>query len=57
MLKGIDLKISRILLGIKAKEVAEALGVSKAFVTYMENGTKKIPQDKYIVWTKFLNIK
>ena len=57
MLNGMDLKIKRIKSGIQAKEIALVLGVSKPFVTYMENGTKKIPQDKYIIWTKYLGIK
>lgn len=57
MLKGIDLKVKRIMVGVQAKEIAEILGVSKAFVTYMEKGTKKIPQDKYIKWVEFLNNK
>jgi predicted transcriptional regulator len=57
MLKGIDLKVKRIVLGIQAKEIAEVLGVSKAFVTYMEKGTKKIPQDKYIKWVGYLENK
>jgi len=56
MKSGLELKIERIKLGIQAKEIATLLGVSKAFVTYMEKGSKKIPQDKYIVWVKFLSI-
>lgn len=54
MKSGLELKIERIKLGMQAKEIAELLGVSKAFVTYMEKGIKKIPQDKYIKWTEFL---
>jgi predicted transcriptional regulator len=57
MLKGIDLKVKRIMVGVQAKEIAEVLGVSKAFVTYMEKGTKKIPQDKYIKWVEYLESK
>jgi predicted transcriptional regulator len=57
MLKGIDLKVKRIMVGVQAKEIAEVLGVSKAFVTYMEKGTKKIPQDKYIKWVAYLESK
>jgi predicted transcriptional regulator len=57
MLKGIDLKVMRIMVGVQAKEIAEVLGVSKAFVTYMEKGTKKIPQDKYIKWVAYLESK
>jgi predicted transcriptional regulator len=57
MLKGIDLKVKRIMIGVQAKEIAEVLGVSKAFVTYMEKGTKKIPADKYIKWLEYLENK
>jgi transcriptional regulator with XRE-family HTH domain len=54
MLSGMDLKIKRTIQGIQAKEIAKLLGVSQAFVTYMEKEKKKIPQDKYIVWVQFL---
>lgn len=54
MLSGIELKVKRIMLGIKAQEIAKLLEVSNAFVTYMENGTKKIPEDKYIKWVNHL---
>lgn len=57
MLSGIELKVKRIILGIKAKEISSLLGVSNAFITYMENGSKKIPKDKYIVWINYLNNK
>ena len=56
MLSGKELKIKRIELDIQAKDIAEALGVSKPFVTYMEKGIKKIPIDKYIKWTEFLGL-
>lgn len=45
------------MVGIQAKEIAKVLGVSKPFVTYMEKGNKKIPQEKYIIWTEFLGVK
>lgn len=55
-MKGIDLKIERIKLGIQAKEIAKVLEVSNVFVSNMENGVKKIPKEKYITWIKFLGI-
>lgn len=55
MLSGKDLKIKRIMQNMQAKEIAEVLGVSRAFVTCMENGAKKIPQDKYISWVNYIN--
>lgn len=56
MLSGKELKMKRIELDIQAKSIAEVLGVSKPFVTYMEKGIKKIPVDKYIVWTEYLGV-
>jgi predicted transcriptional regulator len=55
MLSGLELKIKRITLGIKAKELAQVLEVSNAFITYMESGKKKIPEDKYIKWFNYLD--
>jgi transcriptional regulator with XRE-family HTH domain len=57
MLSGMELKIKRIMLGIQAKEIAQLLGVSKPFVTYMENEQKKIPNEKYEMWINFLELK
>jgi len=56
MLSGKELKLKRVELDIQAKVIADVLGVSKPFVTYMEKGTKKIPIDKYILWTEYLGI-
>lgn len=52
-----DLKVKRITSGIKLQEVAKVLKVSNAFVTYMENGKRNIPSDKYEKWIDFLNNK
>lgn len=57
MLSGMELKLKRIMKGIKASEIAKLLGVSNAFVTYMEQGERKIPQDKYIKWSQYLEVK
>ncbi len=57
MKSGMELKIKRIMLGIKANEIAQLLGVSNAYITYMEKGEKRISEDKYIKWTEFLGIK
>jgi predicted transcriptional regulator len=57
MLSGLELKIKRITLGIKANELSKILGCSNAFITYMEKGERKIPEDKYILWTDYLGLK
>lgn len=57
MLSGLELKIKRITLGIKASELSKVLGCSNAFITYMEKGERKIPEDKYILWTDYLGLK
>lgn len=57
MLSGMELKSKRIMKGIKASEIARLLEVSNAFVTYMEQGERKIPQDKYIQWVNYLEVK
>lgn len=54
MLTGLELKIKRIVLGKQAREIAQVLGVSNAFVTYMETGKRNIPQDKYVKWVEYL---
>ncbi|WP_142385266.1 helix-turn-helix domain-containing protein [Bacillus sp. UMB0728] len=56
MLSGLELKIKRITLGIKASELSKVLGCSNAFITYMEKGERKIPEDKYILWTDYLGL-
>jgi transcriptional regulator with XRE-family HTH domain len=55
MFSGLELKVKRIMLGIKAQEIAELLEVSNAFITNMESGKKKIPEDKYIKWIEYLD--
>lgn len=56
MLSGMDLKVKRITSGVKLQEVARILGVSNAFVTYMETGRRNISEDKYKKWIEFLGV-
>lgn len=54
MLSGRQLKIKRILHNIEAKEIAEYLGVSKTYISLMENEKRKIPTNLYKRWVKYL---
>lgn len=55
MCQGKVLKIKRVTLDIKAKDVAEYLGLSKTYISLMENGKEKIPSNTYAKWNHFLN--
>ena len=56
MLTGKQLKIKRIMLDIKAVEVAEYLGIHKSYISKMERGVQGIPLHMYSKWTEFLGI-
>jgi len=57
MLSGKELKIKRIVLDIRANELAEMLGISKSYISLMENGGRKIPSHIYERWIEILGIK
>jgi transcriptional regulator with XRE-family HTH domain len=57
MLSGKELKIKRIVLDIKANELAEMLGVSKSYISLMENNRRKIPLHIYERWIEILGLK
>lgn len=57
MLTGKELKIRRIILDIKANEVAHKLGIHKSYISLMENGRQSIPLHIYEKWTKYLGVK
>lgn len=55
MLKGRQLKLVRIMKDIKQQDVAKALGVSRNYISMMENQERSIPEDQYGKWIDFLN--
>ncbi len=57
MTKGKELKIKRVILDIKATEIARYLGVSKSYISKMENNVQGIPEHIYKKWSKYLGIK
>ncbi|GIN22638.1 helix-turn-helix domain-containing protein [Siminovitchia fordii] len=57
MNKGKELKIKRVILDIKATEVAQYLGVSKSYISKMENNVQGIPQHIYDRWSEYLGVK
>ncbi|WP_080845587.1 helix-turn-helix domain-containing protein [Cytobacillus gottheilii] len=54
MLTGKQLKIKRIELDIKAKEIAEFLGICKTYVSKMEREVQGIPIHMYEKWYGYL---
>lgn len=54
MLNGKQLKIKRITLDIKAKEVADYLQIHKSYISKMENEVQAIPENIYHRWVSFL---
>ena len=57
MHKGKELKIKRIILDIKATDIAKELGVHKSYISLMETGRREIPLHIYRKWNGFLNVK
>lgn len=56
MLTGKELKIKRILLDIKANEVAKMLNVDKSYISKMERGVQGIPSHLYEKWINYLGL-
>lgn len=57
MLTGKELKIKRIILDIKATEVAEYLNVHKSYISKLEREVQMIPEHIYSKWIEFLKKK
>jgi transcriptional regulator with XRE-family HTH domain len=57
LLKGKELKIERIKMDIKAKEIAEKLNVTGAYVSMLENGKQDIPIHIYKKWVTIFKTK
>lgn len=56
MLSGKDLKMKRILLDVKAKDVAAYLNVDKSYISKLEKGVQMIPVHIYEHWVEFLEV-
>lgn len=54
MLTGKELKIKRILIDVEAKEIASHIGISKTYISLMENGQRRIPESTYHKWIDYL---
>lgn len=57
VLTGKDLKVKRVILDIKATQVAEVLGVHKSYISHMEKGIREIPEHRRKQWEDFLHSK
>ncbi len=55
MLSGRKLKNVRIYKEIAQKEIAKAVGVTKSYISMLENEKQAIPKDIYIDWVAFMN--
>ena len=55
MRTGKQLKMKRIELDIKGKDIAMQLGVSTTYICLMEKGEKNIPSHIYGRWVELLN--
>jgi transcriptional regulator with XRE-family HTH domain len=53
---GLKLKVQRIVLGIEARSIAEHLGISKTYISLMENSKRRIPDDLLHRWSEYLGI-
>jgi transcriptional regulator with XRE-family HTH domain len=56
MLSGKELKIKRIIADVEAKEVARYIGISKTYISLMEKGQRRIPEEIYDKWINYLEI-
>ena len=56
MLSGKELKMKRILLDVKAKDVAAYLNVDKSYISKLEKGVQMIPIHIYEHWVEFLEV-
>lgn len=57
MYSGKQLKMKRVMLDIKAKEIAEHLHIDKSYISKLENGVQGIPVHIYDKWVEYLGIK
>ena len=54
MLTGKDLKVMRIILDIKAVDIAKELNVHRSYISIMERGIQDIPKHIRVKWEKYL---
>lgn len=56
LLKGIELTVTRIRKRLEAKQIAEALGVSKSYISKLERERQEIPLHIYKKWIQVLEL-
>jgi predicted transcriptional regulator len=54
VLSGKELKIKRIIKGLKVMEVAEMLGVHRTYISKLENEDRAIPLHIYKKWVTLI---
>jgi predicted transcriptional regulator len=57
MLRGLQLKIKRIEMGIKAQDIAMMIGVERSYISKMETEAQGIPLHIYEKWVSVLGVK
>lgn len=55
MLRGEKLRMLRLYKRILQKDIANVLGVTRNYISMLENEKKPIPQKMYEQWISFLN--
>ena len=55
MLTGKDLKVKRIILDIKAVDIAKELNVHRSYISIMERGIQDIPKHIRVKWEEYLH--
>jgi transcriptional regulator with XRE-family HTH domain len=56
VLSGKELKIKRIIMDIKAIEIAQYLNIHKGYFSKLENGVQNIPRHIYEQWSEYLGV-
>lgn len=54
MLTGKDLKVKRVVLDVKAVDVAKELNVHRSYISIMERGIQEIPKHIRVKWEDYL---
>lgn len=55
MLRGEKLRMLRLYKKIKQQDVADAIGISRNYLSMMENEKREMSEDVYRKWIDFLN--
>jgi transcriptional regulator with XRE-family HTH domain len=57
VITGKQLKLKRVELDLKAKEIAEYLHIDNSYISKLENGVQSIPAHIYDKWIEYLGMK